>query len=809
MRTLLFAAILLLGNFIGVGHVFAEKYILRDGRVLEGKHANLSRVDEKSGTEDNIARPIIVIDDGLRHVYLSKSYQIRHVDPAQVLRPETFKTGNLRNDDGEEYVTLGAYANSTPFDKYGRRLLEMHHTGSVTYVEQAIVELTPYYINVTSLRGNNKPVKWDMRIATNGVPREQITPILMNLIDPQNIEDRKKLVRFYYGGGLYDQADAELESILQDWKDSPEIQQLLPMSYNIRQNRYQQILDELELRWESGQYQFVQKYLTALEQDPQLPERLFEPVRRMLRRYDETEQLCQEIVTTLKELVEQLPEPDKNEKILPIISEIEKELNDATLRRLATFQLYARDAQLSAAEKLAFGITGWYAGANVDNSRLAVAITLPETEKMIVDYLRSGHDVLLRQRILAQLKNMETARPEFIAGILATMKPPFSDLPPENPEFPGYYRFTVPNPLIAPGSPKLYGAAEIQYAVQLPPDYSPYQRYPMIVSLNGFSQTPDMQLDWWAGSWRNGERRGQATRYGYIVIAPDWNPPENKQMNYDFSLFSHTAVLCSVKDALRRFNVNTDRVFLSGHGETGGTAAWDIALSHPDLWAGVIAFNAVASRYIDVYQSAVRHVPLYLVWGEKEGVGARRKWNINAATLNRYLQAQARPGDVTAVRYIGRGREGFSEEILRIFEWMKLRQRNVVPLQFKVETLRPWDSFFWWVEMPDLIADQRGNMIDPIDFPEKGAAQKAVKVESELYRATNNISVTTKPRVANILLFLTPDIIDFNTKTSITVNEKRYNPLNGMVEPDIEVMLEDARTRCDRLHPFWAMLDGK
>ena len=811
MKKAFLGTMILLGTLLaGTGQVFAEKYILRDGRVLEGTHALLSRVDEKVDAPEFTSKPITIIGDGLRDIYISK-YQIRDIVPAASARPVSFKTGQRPNEDGKEYVILGDYSNSTPFDQYGRRLLPIYHTGGVEFVEQAIVELTPYYICVTTLRADNKPRKWEMRIATNAVPREQITPILLHRIDPQNVEDRIKLVRFYYDGQLFSSAYDELESIMQDWKDSPDvITRVLSMSLNIRQQKYEQIINEFEFRWESGQYQSVRKYITELAQDPGLPERLHEPVQRMLRRYDETDMKCQEAVAAMRELCDQLPESEKNDKFPTIIAEIEKELNHSTLKRLNTFLLYANAPQLSADEKLAMGISGWYAGADANNTRLAVAVTLPDTEKLITQYLRSGHDFLLRQKILEQLKNMETSRPDLIAGILATMKPPFSDLPAEDPRFPGLYQFTVPNPLIAPGvafgGAKIHGTTEIRYAVQLPPDYNPYQRYPMVVSLRG-THSPDAQIDWWAGSWRNSERYGHASRHGYIVIAPDWNPPEINRADYDFSFFSHAAVLCSVKDAFRRFSIDTDRVFISGHG-SGGTAAWDIALSHPDLWAGAIIFNAVASTYIDAYRAAVRRVPLYFVWGDKEGVGTVRKWNVNAPVLNHYLQTLARPGDVTVVRYIGRGMEGFSEEILHILDWMRLRQRNFVPFSFVAETMRPWDSFFWWVEMPNLVVDRPECMFEPIDFPARNAVRK-VTVESELYRATNNISVKTMPRVGNVLVFLTPDMLDFKAKTSIKVNEKNYHPANGIVEPNIEVMLEDVRTRGDRLHPFWVMLDGR
>ncbi|GAH02244.1 unnamed protein product, partial [marine sediment metagenome] len=31
----------------------------------------------------------------------------------------------------------------------------------------------------------------------------------------------------------------------------------------------------------------------------------------------------------------------------------------------------------------------------------------------------------------------------------------------------------------------------------------------------------------------------------------------------------------------------------------GGDAAWDIGLSHPDLWAGVIIVSGKAGRYVN------------------------------------------------------------------------------------------------------------------------------------------------------------------------------------------------------------------
>src|SRR5262249_8006955 len=128
---------------------------------------------------------------------------------------------------------------------------------------------------------------------------------------------------------------------------------------------------------------------------------------------------------------------------------------------------------------------------------------------------------------------------------------------------------------------------QVKYWVHLPPEYDPYRRYPCIVTLNGLATTPLQQIDWWAGSYNQEAqtRYGQATRPGYIVIAPRWTRDHQRQ--YEFSAREHAAVLLPLRDACKRFAIDVDRVFLTGH-SVGGTAAWDIGLSHPDLWAGVM-----------------------------------------------------------------------------------------------------------------------------------------------------------------------------------------------------------------------------
>jgi pimeloyl-ACP methyl ester carboxylesterase len=780
----------------------SAKIVLKDGRTYEGHIGELSKVDEKAeDTGKTRIKLITVLDDGLRYIYFPK-YNIQpDLTPEPTAESyETFKTGIQFSREGRTPDVLGEYNPFVSFDRFGRRLLPLRHYSGIEYVSQGITEITPQYLRVRGIHINNHPFVWDMRLATNSLPREQLTPILLNRIDQKNYDDRVRLVRFYYQANQFDNAVEELDSILNDWGDTPEVKQKLSgVSRMIDLQRHRRWLDELEQRWRAGQFQLVKKFLLELESKNDLPEQLFMTVRRMLQRYNDYDKQRAEIILRLRSLYGKLPKEEQDERIPPLLAEIEKELSLSTIERLSAFQLYADDQNISDSEKLAVGITNWFAGANADNRRLTTAATLPEVRQLVIEYLQSGDDVLKQKEIIEKLKTMEAAKPDIIARILYYLKPP-KENPKEEKEHPGYFRFEIDSPL--EGS-----IAKLDYVVQLPPEYDPNRRYPMLVTLNGLSGTPDTQLDWWAGTWRGNERYGQASRHGYIVIAPNWNP--QTLLEYDFSALSHAAVLYAVKDAFRRFSVDTDRVYITGHG-LGGTAAWDIALAHPDLWAGAIPFNAIASKYIIAYQNNVQHVPIYLITGELEGISNSSIFGFNAMVYNRYLARQAKPYEATVVRFIGRGMEMFPDEILHLFEWMKLHQRNFEPMEFEVETMRPWDNFFWGVELGNLAKDKPDFVRDPLFFPDKGPLPKnMIHIGMKQFKVSNTVQFNIGPKLPNVVIYLTPNIIDFKEKASVKVGTKDYQPKNGYVEPSIEVMLYDAKSRSDRLHPFWVRLDGK
>jgi dienelactone hydrolase len=279
-------------------------------------------------------------------------------------------------------------------------------------------------------------------------------------------------------------------------------------------------------------------------------------------------------------------------------------------------------------------------------------------------------------------------------------------------------------------------------------------------------------------------------RHGYITIAVDWQKPH--QYEYEFTGREHIAVLTSLRDATRRFSLDADRVFITGH-DIGGEAAWDLAQSHPDLWAGAIPFVARADKYLVHYWRNAQFVPMCYVGGQLDG----RTMKENAPAWDKQLRT---PGfDATVVEYQGRGHEPFHDEILNLFDWMGRKSRGPAPREFSCESLRPWDNFFWWLECQEFPEQL---MMHPTDW--SGRRARPARIEGKVL-ADNRLAAKTP--AAQTTIWLRPDIVNFSKPLKLTINGRQLPAAKTNVQPDHVVLLEDVRTRADRQRPFWAKIE--
>jgi hypothetical protein len=89
-------------------------------------------------------------------------------------------------------------------------------------------------------------------------------------------------------------------------------------------------------------------------------------------------------------------------------------------------------------------------------------------------------------------------------------------------------------------------------------------------------------------------------------------------------------------------------------------------------------------------------------------------------------------------------------------------------------------------------------MVAPVNWPPPRNT-RATGLRSKI-GSGNRIQV--EDQAGETTVWLAPEFINFAEPITVEVNRRKVSP--DRVEPSIPVLLEDARTRADRQHPFWA-----
>ena len=783
-RALIAAALLLVS---GPVFVLAAEIVLDDGFVLRGRVGpRIASVAENALVTgpNNGVKPIAFVDDGLRRSFVCWR-RIRDTVASDGMTEEIIEIPQVTSRHGERISGVGAVVGVTPFDEFGRRTISLATKFGLAHVVQGITEITPTYARVEALAGKN-PYIWDMRMATSSIPRATLFDVLSRLHRDDSPDGQLATVRLLLASRRYKDALSELEAAIETF---PQLEELDSLRVQLHNQLAEQVLEEIRLRRDAGRYHQARTLLEQFPASQEMAGEILLQVRDLLDEDDRQQKQIEHVVTQVKRHVRAVEDPE----IMPVLQafqrELEQRLTADTLIRMADYLRLMDDETLQAPQKLALALGGWLVGSGSEGTTLNRVASLWEARDIIVPYLRSrGADEAEQRREWRQrLLELEGTTVESVAKLIEHMIPA-GIFPEQESDVPGMYRIAADVSA---------GDQPVHYYVQLPPEYNPLRRYPTLVSLHAAGSSAQFPIEWWAGPYvpSFGERRGQATRHGYIVISPEWALPE--QTRYDATAIEHYRVVASLRDAVRRFAIDTDRTYLTGY-SSGGDAAWDIGLAHPDLWAGVIPIAATAEydrsdapKYVANYWPNARYVPFYFVTGELDADrtirNAEKQWD---RCLKRGFQT-------VVVEYRGRGHEAFGDELQRMFEWMGVQRREFHPREFEVVAMRPWDNFFWCVEA---VGYPARTLVHPLEWDRAKAGAKA---ETSLKVSENN-SVVVNSAADHVRLWLSPDLVDFEKPVTILLNRQT---VRESIEPSMEVLLEDVRTRGDRYHPYWARVE--
>lgn len=763
-------------GMLAAGSLLASDVILKNGLSLrfEGKPTPLQGLTYeqiRQGTPGPVdAYPFTMFDAVSRRYYVSQV----QIEEIQLDNPfvDEFKLPVRTQGRAKMFGSLGGFINVEPFSEFGRRIVTLQGAREPIDVVQAISRIRPHYTELTALN-----MEWQYSVATQTLPPAVLRQTLTHAINEQSHEDRLAVARLFIDAEFYREAQVELDRIARDFPDLAnrvEQQQL-----NVRQLRALQFANEFDRRLQAGQYNLVYEMTSRFPRE--------DVNQATLQRIDRIQQAhaqAQEQLDQVRSQLSRLQAEVKDEKLLAryqdMRSLVDQRLSRATLERLTPFLQSLDDPQMPAEEKLALAFSGWVVGPSLAETEPDTARNFWDARDLLLEILRTTNSIR-RVELIQELKILEDVGPDVVASIIRHLEPVWE------------------TPLEGMGVPATLETLDESnreaYDILLPAEYSPYRRYPVVLALAPGGISPRQALLWWGGD----SLGGPAHRHGYIVIAPHLQGRQPAGEPDTESAANGSApsgiikeslagrVINVLRDARKRFGVDSDRVFLVGHGQ-GGDAVFEVGMAHPDQFAGAVIITGRTSDITKHYWPNSRHLPFYVVVGELDGDNFKQV----ADDLTRMMKNRF---DVLLAEYKQRGREDYYEELPQILEWMRLHERAPLPTTMEFKTLRPTDNRFYWLEfsgVPDSLTQPRlsrsGQPIPPRPLP----ITAKITAGNTLY-----LTVGTE----RITLWLSPEFIDYESK--LKVQWKGRTVFNQFPERDLGTMLEHLRITGDRDRLYW------
>lgn len=772
----------------------AHILIFKDGFTLHGRVQEPGNViaDPVTGEGVFIRQGVYVLNSDARIVTFSH----HQVPPEGVINnpeAELIKLDRKLGRAGPSMYPILQVFSATDWASDWSRTLKMRvdfgrgNIGPLN-VDQRLIQLTPTYARVDARRYN-----WSSFYSINELERATVRSLLFTYPEQKskNLKEdptwRFQVYQFFIQAGWYDTAEEELAGIEKDHPDQKEAVEKARES--LLKLRSLQLFDEIEMARQAGRHLWAEQHLAKIPRAG-MDDKLLGSVRTLRSTYDAIHEKLTQARRLLKELPAKIP-ADRRANLSAAASVIAEELDHENIARLEAFLVQAqqdeRESKPNAdpshkdpSQLLALAVTGWLLGKDAAEAKVETAERLWNARAFILEYQKTG-DVTLRER---KLKDFQNSRTDALAADEAAQVIRY--LPPPQPEK-ELGAEPVRRKTDAPG-----GARKgTEYIVQLPPEYHHSRAYPLLIVLHagGGDNPADMVK----------RVSGLAARHGYIVAAPQWEVWGN---TYEHTTEENECVTDVILDVRRRYQVDSDRVFLFGAGE-GGNLAFDVGLSHPDHFAGVITMAASPAKHAARYWANAQYLPFYVVDGTFSGEIAKQ----NQELFKKWVPLGF-PG--IYVQYKGRGTEWFPGEFPTIFEWMDrkkdlYKRATAVPelgrqggsLNREFLSLRNSDTRFYWLASEGLLDKQA------IDGRSWRNGVLGGNLYARIHEGTIHINSANHKRIT---VWLARDMIDFTKPLTVRINgQVRLN--NQRVQPSLRTLLEDLYQRADRQRVYWAKLD--
>jgi dienelactone hydrolase len=316
---------------------------------------------------------------------------------------------------------------------------------------------------------------------------------------------------------------------------------------------------------------------------------------------------------------------------------------------------------------------------------------------------------------------------------------------------------------------------DTEYALYVPPSYSPEQPMAFILCLHGAGFTGEAYLDRWIP--RLGEK--------YILACP------SVTMGSWWTRYGEDLVLKVLQEVQKDYHIDPDRIFLTGM-SNGGIGTWIIGMHHADRFAGIAPMASGIDDVLFPFVENLVHTPVYVIHGAAD--------QVMPVQLSRDLVKEMERRGI-AYQYQEHtwthphaGGHFFPKQALpELMTWFDAQEREPLPRTVSLVRDATHLTPFSWVriDMTDQIAAFTENLIDSRDEFITGGVY--AKLHAQV-TAPNKIVVSTN-RIRRYSLFLNQDLVDFSKPIIVETNGGKS--FEEMVEPRIETLLKEVRHRSD------------
>ncbi len=341
--------------------------------------------------------------------------------------------------------------------------------------------------------------------------------------------------------------------------------------------------------------------------------------------------------------------------------------------------------------------------------------------------------------------------------------------------------------------------SQTSYHLVTPRNYSPHQRWPLLIYLHGKGGSGAASI----GAWQ-----ALADRYGLIVCCP--TAKDFRYKGWGGTPQEYSIVFSALADLRRKVWVDTGRVYLGGV-SMGGHGTWDIGLHHADRFAAL--FPMLGGPRIKHYRllPGLRHTAVYDAQGALDDPRLVRGVRFAMTRLST-LGYKSKYQEALAIRH-----QPIPGAEAAFLEWVKALKRPSYPKKVTLRATTQRHARNAWLEVRvfDRVAlDPKAPLKIPgfrrlaeadrlrriIDYYEKQVMSLTGEISS-----ANRIELTVNAHVRRVRIHLAPEMIDFGQPLRVSWNGKTV--FNGRVRAHPSFLLERARSNPDRPEVYFAAID--